>query len=783
MLNKGSLEYNRVDTLGETVTKFAMKVMTSKGLLPSLLGILLARAVVGDGLQPFAIPFFAAFAGTPIWLPAALALGHISAGSGASLLWLLLPMIPIYFIRIRAPTLSSTAVAIMAVAGQMLFRLPAVFGMLLPYDWLLYGLELLLVATAAVIFYQARDAIRHQPGWANEGFEQSLCIVVTCALALTSLSGLYWGPVAVLPLLCIWLVLLVGHASQQANAGAAAGLVAGLLVAFGQPAAAVIIAVFALGGLVSGLFSQWGKAGTVAGFAAGAVAMIIYAGQIPVGFGVIDFLAAGGLLALTPRALSRKVRRLVINNNGEWAWEYQQRLRRTTVARLQRLGQVFNRLSHAFGCHNGVGDVSANQNEMSKLIDHVAGEVCTSCANYSRCWEKELYSTYSQLLDYLVNAESWGEDTELDGLLARRCHNLEQLLGYARTCYDRYKNERNWSRKVQECKGVVSEQLHGVSEVIVNLSRQIRMDGNGRRDLEAELNDRLTRWGVEIFDLTITGIERNLPQVYLRAKIPGGENPLGLVQAMVSDVLGYALEPEQTKVTGDITEITYTLPIKFNADMGVAQSAREDVNGDSFTYLPGGSGKHVYMLSDGMGKGQVARKESNQALLLARDMLDAGFTAETAIKAINSLLVLRQSDDKFATMDMAVVDSTTGTLELYKTGSAPSFIKTGSEVEPISGSSLPIGIVPGIEPQTVSRNVTAGEYLVMVSDGMLDGGCRDETWLINQLQSFGNIGPKTMARQLLNRAAKIGEQLQDDATVVVVRLKEPMSENWTRQAG
>ncbi|HPZ22393.1 MAG TPA: SpoIIE family protein phosphatase, partial [Bacillota bacterium] len=344
-----------------------------------------------------------------------------------------------------------------------------------------------------------------------------------------------------------------------------------------------------------------------------------------------------------------------------------------------------------------------------------------------------------------------------------------------------YASERRWAEKVNECKDVVSEQLRGVSEVLAGLSKQVRLDVNCRQDLEEELAQRLMNWGVEVLDLSVVGTERNLPQVRLQAKVPAGENPLGAIQAMVSDVLGQPLQLVENVPKGEANKLTFAIPVKFQLELGVAQAAKDDVCGDCFNYLQTASGKHAYLLSDGMGKGNRARAESDQALVLARDMLEAGFSAETAIKAINSLLALR-GKESFASLDLAVFDVTKGQIDLYKTGAAPSFLKNGGEVEQISGAGLPIGIVPGIEPRQAVRCIRDGDYLVLVTDGLIDGHDRDEDWVASQLRSMGNIAAPVMARQLLNRAGKMGTKFADDATVIVVRVREAKKTPYWNQA-
>jgi len=757
------------------------KLFTQHMLVSTALAFLLAKVVIGEGLRPFAIPFFIAVAtANPLLVVGGIVVGHLSNG-GVGIFWLLLPLLPIYLIRIRAPTIGSAGLMLLALSGQILSRLPALaFQPMLGYDWMLLLMEFSLATVGVLIFYQAGCALRQGPGGAEEGLEQSLSLVVTCALALTSISGLYFGPFNILTVAACWFVITAASAGGS-GIGACAGIIAGVLVGYGHVYPAVVVATLGMAGLLAGLFSSWGRVGTFCGFAVGIIAMLIYGGYPAITLGFADLCITGLLFIITPMAIRDKAKRLLVNQNSEWSWEYQRRLRRTTVLKLQRLAMVFSRLSNSFINTGGVKDIAGNHLEMSRMFDHLACAVCTGCVNYKRCWEKELYSTYSQLMDYLTSACD-DSGAGFDGLLSRRCHNIEQLLAQAGSLYRQFASDRRWALKVHECKDVVSEQLRGVSDVIGQLARQIRLDVNCRQDLEDELAGRLSGWGVEVLDLSVKGTERNLPQVHIKAKVPAGENPLGVMQAMVSEVVGQPLQLVENSPVGDANRLIFALPVKYKLELGVAQSAKDDVSGDCFSHLQTSAGKHVYMLSDGMGKGKGARVESNQALLLARDMLEAGFSAETAIKALNSLLVLRGSE-KFATLDMAVIDSSKGKMDVFKTGAATSFIKAGPEVELISGAGLPIGIVPGIEPRLVARSLTTGEYLVMVSDGVIDGQDRDEDWLVNQLRTMGNIAAPTMARQLLNRATKLGSELHDDATVIVVRIREAKNEAyWDRRA-
>ncbi|MDD2281796.1 MAG: hypothetical protein PHD92_00240, partial [Eubacteriales bacterium] len=159
MLNKQSMPLTGFRSFAGVV----LDKLFHKRIFPTaILAALLARVVIGEGLRPFAIPFFtAAVAAHPVWIGLSTVLGYLSAGKGG-ILWLLLPLVPIFLIRIRAPTLSAGGLVLLALGGQIAYRIPTLMGPMLGYDWMLLLMELSLAATGALIFRQAGLALRQE---------------------------------------------------------------------------------------------------------------------------------------------------------------------------------------------------------------------------------------------------------------------------------------------------------------------------------------------------------------------------------------------------------------------------------------------------------------------------------------------------------------------------------------------------------------------------------------------------------------------------------------------
>lgn len=73
----------------------------------------------------------------------------------------------------------------------------------------------------------------------------------------------------------------------------------------------------------------------------------------------------------------------------------------------------------------------------------------------------------------------------------------------------------------------------------------------------------------------------------------------------------------------------------------------------------------------------MACKESEMVLDLVERFLEAGFSVETAIRMMNSAMVMKGADDLYSTVDLCKINLYTGMAKLYKIGAAATFIKRG----------------------------------------------------------------------------------------------------------
>ncbi|MGI6158400.1 MAG: SpoIIE family protein phosphatase [Limnochordia bacterium] len=213
----------------------------------------------------------------------------------------------------------------------------------------------------------------------------------------------------------------------------------------------------------------------------------------------------------------------------------------------------------------------------------------------------------------------------------------------------------------------------------------------------------------------------------------------------------------------------------YMVEIGKATVASSGISGDSQISFEVSFSKVAIVLSDGMGVGLKAHTESNITLRLLERMIKAGYDLATAVSFINRLLLLRNQEEMFVTIDMVVVDLFSGQLEFVKVGAAPSFIKRGREVEIIHNHTLPVGVLSQVEVESDRRTLKEGELLIMATDGVLDAQrslARKDEWMCWNLRRLqNNADPATLAENILQDSIAMADgRVDDDMMVVVARL-------------
>ena len=192
------------------------------------------------------------------------------------------------------------------------------------------------------------------------------------------------------------------------------------------------------------------------------------------------------------------------------------------------------------------------------------------------------------------------------------------------------------------------------------------------------------------------------------------------------------------------------------------------VCGDSLTWFRT-AGKLYLLLSDGMGSGREAQRESQMTLRLLEQLLTAGIDPDPALRTLNAALNLRSDDQgSFTTIDLLAVDLTNGQGALHKYGAAPTYLKRQGSVRRLTGSALPAGLQEvSAAPAPARFPLEEDTFVLMISDGVADAG--DDQWLQDLLAGWQGEDPNMLASLVL-REAGLRRRGEDDCSVICLYL-------------
>lgn len=174
----------------------------------------------------------------------------------------------------------------------------------------------------------------------------------------------------------------------------------------------------------------------------------------------------------------------------------------------------------------------------------------------------------------------------------------------------------------------------------------------------------------------------------------------------------------------------------------------------------------LVMLSDGMGSGINAKRESMEAVSIIGDLISSGVEETEALYCANRLLMEKGEFDMYATVDVMTFHYATGIAEFFKLGACPSFVVRADEVTELAGETLPIGIVASACPAVKELPLKRGDVIFMMTDGVYDTLARE---LVDFLISLACHSPSLAAKALVQQAARKGRS--DDMTVLAMRVK------------
>lgn len=530
------------------------------------------------------------------------------------------------------------------------------------------------------------------------------------SIALCAFSKLYIFGFSFTNIFSIMLVLFLGWKNGML-VGGTAGITIGMVLGIINETSPILVASYAISGMLAGILNKLGKIGVIVGFCAGnAVLTYIANGNTVPIITIREILIASLGLLVIPKDVSFDITEII----------NQTKCLPTTAGVIEEKKKTANKL-------NSVSDTIL---QMARSYDDSAKDTLNEpIENESKKnFKEEAMNNLEELEDNLLYDDILlNEDTILDEAyrlleekevitvdelieILERVNNYklvkesageapEQIVKILNSTYRINKLNTIWKHKEASNKKVLANQLGGVSKVISSLADDIKTEEKPKK-----------------------------------------------INQKYKLIIGSA---ETTK-------------------------NKSEMSGDSNAKTKLHDGKYMIAISDGMGSGEKAKKSSSTVIQMLERLLTTGFDNDVSIGLINSAVNLNSNEETYATIDISIIDLSNGNIEFVKNGACPTFIKSNKKVETINAVSFPAGVLDKIDLVVYDKDLKEKDIIIMCSDGILESNTEyknKELWLKELIENLQTEDVQKIADIILQEAIDNGFGIaKDDMTVIVAKL-------------
>ena len=445
--------------------------------------------------------------------------------------------------------------------------------------------------------------------------------------------------------------------------------------------------------------------------------------------------------------------------------------------RLKDIATGFRKLSRIM--EEGTGEIAGwSEDEKSQAFSEVTEKMCADCDRLEHCWEKEYYDT-CRLAYTLVSAvadSGRADKNQVPSAFRHRCIHMDRFLKETQRTLQSVGDHRIWRNRFRENRLAYASQMGEVAGLMEELVQELSERKSDEKKLVDRLMQKTACRPIKIKKCTVSneGAMGRRQKIYLMAKAMGRKPlPVWRLSGWVSSLAGQRFIPEKDmprEIGKQYTMIELVEDTAYRALWGKAFHTKEGSNlsGDSYAVMHLDSGQVVLTLSDGMGSGEKAQKDSAWLINLLEQMVDTGFGRRSALRMINALTMFQEERDMFSSMDLTVVDLYNGMCDFIKVGAASTFIKRGQKVECVTSGSLPMGVFPEMDCENMRRHLMDGDVIVMVTDGVVHHFPQGNDSVCALLSQMEIENPDAMAAAVLNESLNLASLAPtDDLTVLV----------------
>ncbi len=742
-----------------------------------VLGILLPRASVYEGLMPFGIGFAASISGPgTVLVYLAVLMGYLLQGSAISL-------------RYMAAIILVAGIR-WAISGFYIVSRSVIFPAVVAFVGLLVTGSALLLSTgpsvSAILTVVAESLlggglayfvtllkkeitdIREYP-LSTHG---QLSAMVLTAVIMVALLTVEFSDIAPARILCGILILLAARCARIAG-GASVGVLMGIAVLLSTPDMGHLAPAFAFGGVLSAVFSEKGKWPMSAAYLLSiGIATVQASNETVVIIGLYEAAASCLLFLVLPSAAETFIERTFLQT------------RRLPEVYASRKATALKMEYAAKAMTEVVGTVDTVSSQLAALGAPEVGSVCRECTDdicgkckkRTACWESHFSAVMDSLNHAIPHLREKGSITaeEFTGYLRTECHAGQAIASCMTVRYREFLAREAAFRRLHELRTIVNDQFASMATMLEEFAHHFSDPEWSDIETEKRIRKTLAKEKIEPLSLSCRVSDRGRMTVELL--LDGNVQPHDKVtlRRKFNELCGRTFAQPITEYAAGVTRISFVEENTYRVAVGTAQLAckGEKLCGDAYEIFRDSEGSQLLVLSDGMGSGGRAAVDSAMAAGLAVRLLKAGFGYESVLKMINTALMAKSEDESLATLDIVDINLFSGNVCLLKAGAGASLLYSRGRVSRMEESSLPLGILRELTFARTHDRLVEGDVLITMSDGVSNEGL---SW-VEEILKDSDLGNETDLSELAETIAHAARERQgndeDDITVLVAQLRK-----------
>ena len=653
----------------------------------------------------------------------------------------------------------------------------------------------------ALVFYKifVNSIVVVQEFYEKRAFsiEEVIGASLMLAIAVGGIGDFSVAGFSIRNILSILIVMVLGWKNGMLI-GTTSGVTIGVTLGVITNSEPIMIAAYAISGMIAGILNRFGKIGVVVGFALGNILLAYVANGYTVE--LIHFkeilIASIGLL-FVPKTLQIDIEEFT--GKSKLLPSMSDRALNKSKEVAESLNNVSNAINEMATTYRGQDDldavekdnISSDENkeifigellnnlepykdnmlydDIAKADGEIDNEIFELLLEKQEISRKDLLQIFANCNSYIVGAEDNKISKQLED-------NIMQIVRTINISYKVAKSNFIWKKKEEQTKKNISNQLKNVSNAIKSMAKDIEKDIKAEEKYQAErleIVDLLRQKEIEVQDIMIKKDNRFIVEIYLTRLLENTK--LEQIAEILTNILKEPIVLNAEATVGK--KIVYLSDDKYIMAIGMAQETKNNSkqSGDSILNIRLKDGKYLVAISDGMGSGKEAKNSSNQTLRLLENLLVSGFDKKASLDLINNAL-MNQNKETFATLDIAIVDLYEGNVEFIKSAACPTYIKKNKRVQMIKSNSLPTGILEESKLETFDKDINDGEIVVLCSDGILDSNVEyknKELWIKYLLEDIETTNTQKIANLILEESVDNNYGIaKDDMSVVAFKFRQ-----------